>query len=82
MPSASPKERKTSAVSRTKSAVKQDKADEKKGKDDKKEPKLDVSTVTVPYFGKRKQVTYHPNLSYGCFHILPTVLFFQAKYYA
>ena len=23
----------------------------------------------LPYFGKRKQVTYHLNLSYGCFHI-------------
>ena len=23
----------------------------------------------MPYFGKRKQVTYHLNLSYGCFHI-------------
>ena len=36
----------------------------------------------MPYFGKRKQVTYHPTLSYWCFHILPNVLFFQAKYYA
>ena len=36
----------------------------------------------LPYFGKRKQVTYHPNLSYWCFHISPNVLFFQAKFYA
>ena len=36
----------------------------------------------LPYFGKKKQVTYHPNLSYWCFHISPNVLFFQAKYYA
>ena len=34
------------------------------------------------YFGKRKQVTYHPNLSYWCFHISPNVLFFQVKLYA
>ena len=33
------------------------------------------------YFGKRKQ-TYHLNLSYWCFRILPCVLFFQAKLYA
>ena len=25
----------------------------------------------LPYFGKRKQVTYHLNLSYRCFRILP-----------
>ena len=36
----------------------------------------------LPYFGKRKQVTYPPNLSYWCFHISPNVLFFQAKFYA
>ena len=36
----------------------------------------------LPYFGKRKQVTYHLNLSYSCFCILPSVLFFQAKFYA
>ena len=36
----------------------------------------------LPYFGKRKQVTYHLNLSYWCFHILHSVLFFQAKFYA
>ena len=36
----------------------------------------------LPYFGKRKQVTYHPNLSYWCFHISPNVLFFLAKCYA
>ena len=34
-----------------------------------------------PNFGKRKQVIYHLNLSYLCFHILPSVLFFQAKFY-
>ena len=39
-------------------------------------------TGMVLYFGKRKQVTYHLNLSYWCFHILPSVLFFQAKFYA
>ena len=37
---------------------------------------------TLPYFGKRKQVTYHLNLSYWYFHIVPNVLFFQAKVYA
>ena len=36
----------------------------------------------LPYFGKRKQVTYHPNLSYWCFHSSPNVLYFQAKFYA
>ena len=36
----------------------------------------------MSYFGKRKQVTYHLNLSYRCFRILPSVLFFQAKFYA
>ena len=32
----------------------------------------------LSYFGKRKQVTYHLILSYWCFCILPSVLFFQA----
>ena len=36
----------------------------------------------LPCFGKRKQVTYYLNLSYLCFCILPSVLFFQAKSYA
>ena len=36
----------------------------------------------LPYFGKRKQVTYYLNLSYWCFRILPSVLFFHAKSYA
>ena len=36
----------------------------------------------LPFFGKRKQVTYHVNLSYWCFHISPSVLFFHAKFYA
>ena len=36
----------------------------------------------LPYFGKRKQVTYHPNLSYWCFHNLHNELFFQAKFHA
>ena len=31
--------------------------------------------ILLPYFGKRKQVTYHINLSYWCFYILPSVLF-------
>ena len=30
--------------------------------------------VCLPYFGKRKQVTYCLNLSYCCFHVVPTVL--------
>ena len=34
----------------------------------------------LPYFGKRKQVTYHLNQSYWCFHILPSAFFFQAKF--
>ena len=38
--------------------------------------------VILPYFGKQKQVTYYRNLSYWCFCILPSVLFFQAKFYA
>ena len=38
-------------------------------------------TKTLPYFGKRKQVTYHLNLSYWCFCIVPSVFFFQAKFY-
>ena len=37
------------------------------------------SSSILPYFGKRKQVTFHLSLSYLCFHILPGVLFFQAK---
>ena len=36
----------------------------------------------LPYFGKRKQVTYHPNLSYRCFHNSHNELFFQAKFHA
>ena len=38
----------------------------------------------LPYIGKRKQVTYPPNLSFLCFYILSCVLFFpfQAKFYA
>ena len=39
----------------------------------------DTSTV-LPYFGKRKQVTYHLNLSYEGFHILPIVLFYAKSY--
>ena len=39
-------------------------------------------TKTLPYFGKRKQVTYNLNLSYWCFRIVPSVFFFQAKFYA
>ena len=31
----------------------------------------DTTKCFLPYFGKRKQVTYHRNLSYWCFHILP-----------
>ena len=30
----------------------------------------------LPYFGKRKQVTYHPNLSYWWFHNSHNELFF------
>ena len=40
------------------------------------------STQYCPTFGKRNLVTYHLNLSYWCFYILPSVLFFQAKFYA
>ena len=36
--------------------------------------------IVLPYFGKRKQETYHLNLSYWCFHTLPSVFFFQAKF--
>ena len=36
--------------------------------------------VVMPYFGKRKQVTYHLKLDVFC--ILPSMLFFQAKSYA
>ena len=36
----------------------------------------------LPYFGKRKQVTYHPNLSYWCFHYSHNELFFHAKFHA
>ena len=36
----------------------------------------------LPYFGKRKQVTYHPNLSYWCFHNSHNELFFYAKFHA
>ena len=43
----------------------------------------DTCACVLPYFDKRKQVTYHLNLSYWCFHILPSELyFFQAKFYA
>ena len=35
----------------------------------------------LPYFGKRKQVTYHPNLSYWCFHNSHNEIFFQAKFH-
>ena len=38
--------------------------------------------IILPYLGKRKQVKYHLNLRYQCFHILSSVLFFQAKFYA
>ena len=31
-----------------------------------------LALIIVPYFGKRKQVTYHLNLSYCCFHIVFT----------
>ena len=43
---------------------------------------LQVRRGLLPYFGKRKQVSYHLNPSYWCFCILPSVLFFQAKFYA
>ena len=42
----------------------------------------EVYSKVLPYFGKRKQVTYHLNLSYCSFHISHSVLFFQAKLYA
>ena len=40
---------------------------------------LSVNAViaTLPYSGIRKQVTYHLNLSYWCFRIIPSMLFFQ-----
>ena len=43
-----------------------------------------VCRIILPYFGKRTQVTYHLNLSYWCFHILPTcsVFFSQDKFHA
>ena len=41
-----------------------------------------VEDVNVVYFGKRKQVAYRLNLGYWRFHILPSVLFFQIKFYA
>ena len=43
---------------------------------------VNTRPLFLPYFGKRKQVTYHPNLSYWCFHISSNVLFFQAKFHA
>ena len=43
---------------------------------------LNNRNTTLPYFGKRKQVTYHPNLSYWCFHNSHNELFFQAKFHA
>ena len=39
-------------------------------------------TCILPYFGRRKQVTYHPNLSYWYFHNSHNELFFQAKFHA
>ena len=38
----------------------------------------------LPYFGKRKHVTYHLNMSYWCFYDLLnySVFFFQSKFYA
>ena len=45
-------------------------------------PLLPTAPGMLPSFGKRKQLTYHLNLSYWCFHILLSVLFFQAKFYA
>ena len=43
-----------------------------------------VTNYSVPYFGKRKQVTYHPKSELFMFLYiqLPSVLFFQAKFYA
>ena len=41
-----------------------------------------VILVYCPTLAKRKQVTYHLNLSYWCFSILLSVLFFQATLYA
>ena len=41
-----------------------------------------LQKTRLHYFGKRKQVTCHINLSYSCFPILARVLFFQAKSYA
>ena len=41
-----------------------------------------IIMTMLPYYGKRKQVTYHVNLSYGCLCISPSVLFFHAKVYA
>ena len=38
--------------------------------------------LCCPTLANWKQLTYHPNLSYWCFHISPNVLFFQAKFYA
>ena len=38
-----------------------------------------VYLTILAYFGKRKQVTYHLNLSYWYFGILPSVLFFPCR---
>ena len=45
----------------------------------------DFSRAILPYFGKKKQVTYHLNLSYWFFYFLfyfTSMFFFQAKFYA
>ena len=40
------------------------------------------SLSILPSSGKRWQVTCHLSLSYWCLNILPSVLFFQAKFHA
>ena len=41
-----------------------------------------VFMCMLPYFGKRKQVTYHLNLKLLMFCILPSAIFLQAKFNA
>ena len=43
---------------------------------------MNLIRTMLPYFGKRKQVTYHLNLSYWCSQVWSIVPFSQAKSYA
>ena len=44
--------------------------------------RLSYPDTVLPYFGKRKQVTYHPNFSYWHFQNSHNEFFFQAKFHA